>query len=107
MARRKKAEREEDEIERLQKELREEKAKTRALLKRLKKVDREYAAEIEKINQERAIEEDYQEQPGNRPRTCEHCGKGNILTTEIETRNKTLKFERCSNCDWVSGRKAQ
>lgn len=92
-----------DEVERLQKEIRELKATNRSMLKRLKKVDREYAEEFEKLKQERAQEEDYNSRPADRPVNCVHCGKGTIITIDLLGR----KFQKCSTCDWKSGRKIQ
>lgn len=97
----KKVQREVDEVERLQQEVRDLKATNRSMLKRLKKIDREYAAEIEKAHQERALEEDFTRTEGDRPIPCVHCGKGNIVTIDLVGR----KFQRCSVCDWKSGRK--
>lgn len=101
MARKKKLEREVDEFERLQKEVRQLKAQNRQLLQRLKKVDREYAAELEEAKTFRAVEEEYERTSGDRPVPCTHCGKGNIVTVDILGR----KFQKCNACDWKSGRK--
>lgn len=97
----KKFQREVDEVERLQNENRDLKATNRALLKRLKKVDKEYALEIEKANTERAREESYSEQPENRSQSCVSCGKGNRVIVDLLGR----KFEKCTVCDYRSGKK--
>lgn len=91
---------EDDEVERLQKEVRELKSLNRSLMKRLKKIDREYAEEIEKANSERAQSEDVPSVQTRRS-LCGHCGKGNIVTVDIVGR----KFQKCDTCDWKSGRK--
>lgn len=92
----KKHQREIDEVERLQQEIRDLKATNRSMLKRLKKIDREYATEIEKANQDRALEDEYSRTPADRPVPCTHCGKGNIVEIDLLGR----KFVRCTICDF-------
>ena len=82
----------EEVIEQLQKEIRELKSINRSLLKRLKKVDREY---------HKALEEEEEESP--RPKvkkeefSCTNCGKGHLVD------NKSIPgrvFKSCTSCDY-------
>lgn len=94
----KKFKREEDIVERLEKENRELKGLVRSLQKRLKKVDKDYRAELEETKKEKAIQEDGKFHRVKVP--CEHCGKGEIIEVDLAGRI----FFKCSVCDF-KGRK--
>lgn len=84
--------RKDDEQTRLERENRELKIENRALRKRLKKVDRHYEEALENEKKEAFKEE------GKKfaPKKCAHCGRGEIVVTDLLGR----KFERCTTCDY-------
>ena len=86
--------RNEDEISRLEEQIRELKSINRSLMKRLKKVDRHYKDTINERDEEAP------EKEGNK-RTCFNCERGDI--TEVNLLGRV--FERCTVCDWRSGTK--
>jgi len=96
---RKKAKRQDDEVTRLEKEIRELKSINRSLMKQLKKLSKG----IHKGEYEEALEEVHtrgkkkqKEEPD-----CEECGRsGGISEFEIAGR----RFRRCSICGWKSGK---
>lgn len=72
-----KKKKDDDEVTRLQKQIRELKSTNRALLKRLKKVDRNYE---EAVEEDPELEERYVELSDP---TCKDCGRGNIVVIEL------------------------
>lgn len=95
----KKTDREQDEITRLEKEIRELKALNRSLMKQLKKlakgIHREEALEaLEKLEEPTNVQK---EEPKN---LCEECGRGRLKESIIVGR----RFLSCTVCDWKSGR---
>ena len=80
----------EEVIEQLQKEIRELKSINRSLMKRLKKVDREY---------HKALEEEESPRPKVKKEefSCTNCGKGHLVD------NKSIPgrvFKSCTSCDY-------
>lgn len=90
---RKDVEVEDDEIEKLQKEIRELKSINRALLKRLKKLDRNYEESLD-----REEETKYKEHVVHKNPACHHCGKGQLIDVDLAGRI----FQRCDTCDFRS-----
>jgi hypothetical protein len=85
-----KKKKDDDEVTRLQKQIRELKSMNRALLKRLKKVDRNYEEETkEELDQE--LEERYVELSDP---TCKDCGRGNIIIIDLPSG----KLKMCDVC---------
>jgi zona occludens toxin (predicted ATPase) len=89
-----------DEVEELEQQIRELKSINRALLRRLKKVDRNYKEifdekDIENEHRKKAKEEE------RAKRACTHCERGEL--TEIDILGRI--FTRCTVCDWKSGAK--
>jgi len=83
----------EETIERLQQELRELKALNRSLMKRLKKVDREYH---KAFDEEEVYEAKHKKQ---NEFDCPQCGKGHLKdNTGIPGR----LFRTCTSCDYKS-----
>jgi len=83
---------EDDTIERLEKEIRELKTINRSLLRRLKKVDKNYSKSVEEL-----IEEPVYEQPKlekQYKKYCTECAKGVIQEVIVAGR----KFIRCDLC---------
>lgn len=82
-----------DEVTRLQKQVRELKALNRSLMKRLKKLDREYEEpkdiDIEDINEDL----DTMHMP-----LCQECGKGSLKTVVISQRS----WQKCDTCTYRS-----
>lgn len=90
---RKKNDREDDIVERLEKEIRELKSINRSLLKRLKKVDKEYHKSLDAA--EETKEEDLQEiAKPIKLKNCNDCGKGTIKEINLMGRI----FLECSGC---------
>lgn len=85
--------REEDELRRLEKEVRELKALNRSLMKQLKKLNRGYYKIREDLDDEDEIEVEKYTLP-----ICEECGRGELI--EITVLNR--KFKRCTTCDYRS-----
>lgn len=81
----------EDEVTRLEEQIRELKSVNRSLMKRLKKVDRHYKDVINERDEETP------EKEGTK-RTCPHCERGDV--TEVDLLGRV--FERCTVCDWRS-----
>ena len=78
-----------DEVDRLQQEVRELKSLNRSLLKRLKKVDRFYH---ESLEQEEAVVE--AKPVYTTPPKCPKCGIGKMLAVTVVGRS----FTRCEDC---------
>ena len=95
----KKQDREQDEIERLEKEVRELKAINRSLMKQLKKL----AKGIHKQEVEEALEKLEENGPKKEDdrRECPNCGRTGGLR-ELILANR--RFERCDICDYKSGK---
>ena len=85
---------EEDEVEKLEKEIRELKMINRSLLKRLRKVDKGFDEFIKDKSEERQNEK-YEEE--KKP-DCPNCRKGFTARVNIAGRN----FSRCEVCGWRS-----
>lgn len=83
----------EEEIDRLHKEIRELKAINRSLLRRLKKVDREY---------HKALEEDQEEPVVIKPTLslpkCPQCEEGKLLVVKNE--NIGRQWKKCDTCKY-------
>lgn len=92
----KKHEREEDELTKLQKQVRELKGTVRVLSKRLKKVDKEHQAALAELEHEIAVEEDFEpaEKYDCSPEVKCSCGKGELVKFEAAGRT----FEKCTTC---------
>lgn len=86
---------EDDTIERLEKEIRELKTINRSLLRRLKKVDKNYSKALEE--EENAIDDVY-EPPKVYKKYCDQCGKGSVEEVVVAGR----KFVRCGLCGYRS-----
>lgn len=89
-----------DEVEELEQQIRELKSINRALLRRLKKVDRNY----KEVFDEKELEDEYRKKAKEEKRverTCTHCERGEL--TEIDILGRI--FTRCTVCDWKSGAK--
>lgn len=88
---------EDDTIERLEKEIRELKTINRSLLRRLKKVDKNYSKEIEE-----SYEEKTQQEPMSHAKVyksyCTECAKGTLEEVTVAGR----KFIRCELCGFRS-----
>lgn len=84
---------EEEEIERLQQEIRDLKAINRSLLRRLKKVDRDY---------HKALEEDQEEPIVIKPSLsfpkCPQCEEGKLIIVKNE--NISRQWKKCDNCKY-------
>ena len=80
-----------EEIDRLNDEIRTLKAINRSLLRRLKKVDREY---------HKALEEDQEEPVVVKPKLsipkCPECSEGELIVTKNEGINR--QWKKCNNC---------
>jgi hypothetical protein len=87
MARRKKEA--DDDVEKLEIEVRKLKSENRHLQKRLKKSNKKYKPEHDR---EKLIEEDH----APKRLVCQQCGKGEIVSTELGPR----KLVRCTVCDY-------
>ena len=86
----------EETIDRLYKEIRELRSLNRSLLKRLKKVDRDYQKALDSTEDEelpRKFEEAVQ-----RAIACPNCSKGLLQVVELMGR----QFSRCDTCDYRS-----
>lgn len=90
----KKRNREQDIVERLEQELRDEKAINRALTRRLKKVDRDFRAQLEEANRELHLHEDAPKKPKGKP--CESCQDGEIYKGKIVG----FDYELCTKCSF-------
>lgn len=79
-----------DEVTRLEKEIRELKSLNRSLMKRLKKVDKGYKEALEK-------EPEFDEAPfiPAKPKTCPECSQP-VAIINIAGR----KIEKCTHCTW-------
>ena len=97
---RKKAKRQDDEVTRLEKEIRELKSINRSLMKQLKKLSKG----IHKGEYEEALEEVHtrgKKKEERRERECPECARtGQLREIEIAGR----RFERCEHCGYKSGR---
>lgn len=95
----KKQTREDEYVDKLEREVRELKSINRSLLKQLKKI----ARGIHKEEYERTLEDighgKKKEDRDDRP-TCPQCSSKRIIETSIAGR----RFQRCEVCDWKSGR---
>lgn len=93
---------EQDQVERLEKENRELKALNRSLLKQIKKLSKGiYKQEFEEAMDKKVEEHGQKEEPRPRERKCPNCARtGGLISTEIAGR----RFERCDHCDYKSGR---
>ena len=89
----KKHQREEDVQARLEKELREAKELIRSLERRLKKIDKDYKAEMEELSKEYQNKEKVQKTIKQK---CEQCGKGNLFEVDILGRI----FINCDSCNY-------
>lgn len=86
----------EDEVSKLEKEIRELKSLNRSLLRRLKKVDKgfgEYAKEIDYGKEE---EEHKPTPPPIKQPLCGSCGRSELTEITIAGR----QFKRCEICGW-------
>lgn len=91
-----------DDIERLEQQIRELKSVNRSLLKRLKKLDRNYKEMSDES--ERSVEDGHKEKAKEKERAkrpCTHCERGFITEVNIVGRI----FFKCTVCDWRSGAK--
>lgn len=93
----KKHQREEDVNRRLEKELKDAKAYIRVLERRLRKVDKNFSADLEEQAKEYRLKEEHT------PKVikCENCGKGEIIETNLVGR----VFLRCTVCDYREKKK--
>lgn len=95
---RKKYEKEQDQIEQLEKEIRELKAINRSLLKQLKKLSRG----INKEAYEEAISEvEVEKEEAPKKKKCPECARTGGLK-EITVAGR--QFERCEHCGYRSGK---
>lgn len=87
---------EEDEVERLEKEIRELKTINRSLLKRLRKVDKGFDEFIKDKSEDKnpKLHEKYEEE--KKHPDCPDCRKGFIVKVNIAGRI----FNRCDLCGW-------
>jgi len=97
---RKRAKRQDDEVERLQKQIRELKSINRSLMKQLKKLSKgihkgEYEEALEEVHTREKKKEE------RRERECPECARAGQLR-EIEIAGR--RFERCEHCGYKSGR---
>lgn len=83
-----------DEVEVLEQKIRELKSINRNLMKRLKKVDRNFKEVIDDSVEEDSVAQ--KEDPNKR--TCPHCSRGEIAEISILGR----VFLKCTVCDWRS-----
>jgi hypothetical protein len=90
-----KQKREEDLVERLEKENRDLKAEVRSLQRRLKKVDKDFKVDLAEASRERQLADDQliKKPPAKK---CEHCGKGNLFEIDLLGRI----FINCDSCDY-------
>lgn len=91
----KKRNREEDTVERLERELREAKAIIRSLTRRLKKVDRDFRAQIEEANRESHSQEQ-QEYIKPKGKSCDSCEDGELYKGQIVG----FAYELCTKCNY-------
>jgi vacuolar-type H+-ATPase subunit I/STV1 len=95
------ARKDEDPVEKLEKEVRQLKALNRSLQKRLKKIDRQYAKTLELEEESKEEELKKAQEPNVSHKVpCEHCGKGYVEETNLLGR----VFLKCTTCDF-KGRK--
>ena len=87
MARRKKGD--DEDVEKLEQEVRKLKSENRHLHKELKKNNKKYKPEH---NQEKLLEEDH----APKKIVCQECGKGQLVTTDLGPR----KLVRCTICEY-------
>lgn len=88
-----------DEVEELEQQIRDLKSVNRALMRRLKKVDRNYKDVIDEKDFENEYRKKAKEERAKR--SCSHCERGEI--TEVNILGRV--FGRCTVCDWRSGAK--
>jgi hypothetical protein len=91
-----------DEVEELEQQIRELKSVNRALMRRLKKVDRNYKDAFNESDKD--VENEYRrkaKEEERAKRACSHCERGEL--TEINILGRV--FARCTVCDWRSGAK--
>lgn len=91
---------EEDEVEKLEKEIRELKSINRSLLRRLRKIDKgfnEYVKETEYAKEEEEPPTTRNNTSSKRP-TCGSCGRPELTEVTIAGRF----FKRCEVCGWRS-----
>jgi septal ring factor EnvC (AmiA/AmiB activator) len=95
-----KSKREQDEVTRLEKEIRELKALNRSLTKQLKKFAKGiYKQEaLEALEKLEEVEQVKKEDPNRLP-PCPSCGRNGLSETILAGRH----FRNCSICDWKSG----
>jgi ribosomal protein L37AE/L43A len=91
MGRNKKVDREESYIEQLEKEIRELKSINRSLMRRLKKVDREFRKKGDEV-----LNND--PEPMVIPKICPECGKGHLKIVSIGIR----VCDKCDVCGYAS-----
>ena len=87
--------REEDDVRRLEKELREIKAENRSLMKQLKKLNRGYHKIREDLDED--DQTDFEVEKYVLP-TCHQCGKGELIQVEVVGR----RWKRCTTCEYRS-----
>jgi hypothetical protein len=88
-----------NEVEELEKQIRDLKSLNRALMRRLKKVDRNYRETLSQSEKELDNEQDQKIEEAKSRRSCGHCERGELVEVNIVGRI----FTRCSVCDWRSG----
>lgn len=85
-------------IDRLNQEIRELKSLNRSLMKRLKKIDREYYEALENTEEDDEIESAKFESETLKAIQCPDCNKGVLTVTTLAGR----QFSRCNMCDYRS-----
>lgn len=83
--------RKDDEITRLEKQIRELKSTNRSLLKYIKKLDRHYKEEDIEVDEE-------ENEPVYQAENCPDCYKGSLVVVRLAGR----EFKRCSLCHYRS-----
>jgi hypothetical protein len=86
---------EEDEVEKLEKEIRELKSLNRSLLRRLRKIDKGFNEYVKEANHE---EEEEPRTPPERRSLCSSCGRSELTNITVAGRC----FKRCELCGWRS-----
>lgn len=92
---------EDDEIERLREEIRELKSVNRSLLKRLKKIDRNYEERLEE-EREKDFKETFEKKETKKESLCPKCAKGQLkVNSDIPGRIITS----CETCEYRETKK--
>jgi hypothetical protein len=88
----------EDEVSKLEKEIRELKSINRSLLRRLRKIDKGFHEFVKESVDEKEEERQPEPAPVPRKQLCGSCGRSELTEVTIAGR----QFKRCEVCGWRS-----